>query len=1126
MKFLCPLLILLFLIGTQESNADEFQDTIQPYLKKYCIECHQGERAKAELDLNQPTQASDVISQFRRWQHIIEFVRSGEMPPEDSPQPGIPETNRFVEVIRSILLTEARKQAGDPGVVLPRRLSNSEFDYAISDLTGVDIRPTRDFPADPAGGEGFDNTGEALRMSPNLLKKYLSAAQQVSEHLVLKPSGIVFAPFPVTSYNERKKLTEQAVIDFYQAHTVDIAQYIEAAWRFRYRSDSAVTIEQWAVSRKLSNRYLAIVWNYLNSFSPDASLESVERLIQFRWIVLPAPTDEAQKPKELKDLIDVVKANRRMLSPPSPELIKANAGNWPIQHLDFRAKVASSRNQFQREAFRSSKIVLSDPIPPPRPNSPSFEIRILADHPFHEGQSYLLIQQPIISLADHLPRNDEERKNHKVETLREFLSRTQSHIRLEGVAEPPPWGKHPIGHDIDPDSLAIRVPGNLSIRLTPEVQKELQGRRLVLPCEIDQSQIARDQSPEGPGVLVSVVFERDSHSTYPPHCELLVPPNAGTKLVPTAQAFCRTFPNEFFYVDRDRGLAAGFHLVEGFFRDDQPLVSMVLSDDEKAELDRLWQELDFVTESVETLLRGFVWFERSEREVLHDERFDFLRPEDPELVTEKLLGKFERLYLDKLGVKRVGDTLEPESPSEKYTMIHGFFEEIRHGLARHQELLKEAEPRGLADLERLAERAWRRPLTADELQSLRTLYQSFRREGQGVEASLRGLLTAIVMSPHFCYFAPVVAEGQGVSPISDLDLASKLSLFLWSSLPDQELLAAATQGQLHTEDQLAAQTRRMLKDPRVARFSREFLGQWLRYRDYMEKDPINGAAFPGYTDDLRAAIYEEPTQLVTWLIQEDRPITELLTSDATFVNERLANHYGGAIQRRYRELRAQTPISPRESEAASPWLKVDGLAAEGRGGLIGMSIILTKNSAGERTSPVKRGFWTVHHLLGQHFPPPPADVPELPKSEKEAPQTIRDLLAAHVAEPKCAMCHRHFDSLGLAMEGFDALGRSRTQDSAGRSIDNRAELPGGQSARGIPELIRYLDQQRREEFVHTLCHKFLGYALGRSVRLSDEPLLDEMAQALKQNDYRFSVLFETVVRSHQFRLQRARDHAP
>ncbi len=186
-----------------------------------------------------------------------------------------------------------------------------------------------------------------------------------------------------------------------------------------------------------------------------------------------------------------------------------------------------------------------------------------------------------------------------------------------------------------------------------------------------------------------------------------------------------------------------------------------------------------------------------------------------------------------------------------------------------------------------------------------------------------------------------------------------------------------------------------------------------------------------------------------------------------------------------------------------------------------MSIILTKNSAGERTSPVKRGFWTVHHLLGSTFRLRQQTFRNCPNRRRRLPRRFVTCWAAHVAEPKCAMCHRHFDSLGLAMEGFDALGRSRTQDSAGRSIDNRAELPAVNRPREIPELIRYLDQQRREEFVHTLCHKFLGYALGRSVRLSDEPLLDEMAQVLKRNDYRFSVLFETVVRSPQFRLQRA-----
>lgn len=1119
MKFVWQLLVAMLLLGARPTCGDEFQEIIQPYLKKYCVECHQGEKARAELDLALPMQSADVISQFRRWQHIIEFVRSGEMPPEESPQPGIPETNRFVAAIRSILLTEARQQAGDPGVVLPRRLSNSEFDFAVRDLTGVEIRPTRDFPADPAGGEGFDNTGEALRMSPNLLKKYLSAAQHVSEHLVLKPSGIVFAPFPVTSYNERKKLTEQAVIDFYQSHSVNIGEYIEAAWRYRYRPDPAVTLEQWAASRQLSSRYLETVWNYLNSIAKQSTLEAE---LADRWQGLAAPPESAGPTPELRALIDLIIGYRQLLSPPAPELIKSNAGNWPIQHLDFRAKVAASRNQFQREAFHSSGLVLSEPIPQPAENAAPTRFLIHAEPLFSQERPYVVVRQPIFSRANHLPRNDKERAEHKVESLLAFLVRTESTCRLRSNSQPVVFGKHPLGQEIDAESLVVQLPDTLEIQLSPAAQKELAGRRLLLPCEIDL------EHSSGGGLMVSAVFEGVPHPRFPAHSQFLMHPASADALIPAAEALCRTFPQEFFYVDRDRGLAAGFHLVEGFFRDDQPLMNLVLSETEKAELDRLWQELDFVTESAETLLRGFVWFERSEREVLHDERFDFLRPEDPELVTEKLLGKFERLYLDKLGVKRVGDTLEPETPSDKYTMVHGFFEEIRRGLARHQELLQEAEPRGLADLERLSERAWRRPLTADELQSLRTLYQSFRQEGQGIEASLRSLLTAIMMSPHFCYFAPDVAEGQGVSPIRDLDMASKLSLFLWSSLPDQELLAAAAQGQLHTEDQLAAQARRMLKDPRVARFSREFLGQWLRYRDYIEKDPIHGEAFPGYTEELRAAIFEEPTQLATWLIQEDRPITELLTSDVTFVNEPLANHYGGGIQRRYRELLAKTPLPVTRGEkgAESVWLPVDGLAGEGRGGLIGMSIILAKNSAGERTSPVKRGFWTVHHLLGQHFPPPPADVPELPKSEKEAPKTIRELLAAHVADSKCAMCHRHFDSLGLAMEGFDALGRSRTHDSAGRMIDNRAELPGGQTAQGVPELIRYLDQQRREEFVETLCHKFLGYALGRSIRLSDEPLLTEMKRGLEQNGYRFSVLFETVIRSPQFRLQRNRDHAP
>ena len=1130
----CLLIVMcLFLGHAGSAPADEYQDQILPYMKTYCMECHAGAEAKGELDLTKFNSNTDVVQSFRRWKNVIEFVQQGEMPPEEAKQPAITESNQVVAAIEAILISEAKRHAGDPGPVLPRRLSNREYDLGVRDLTGIDMRPTKDFPVDPAGGEGFDNTGEALRMSPNLLKKYLGAAQHVADHLVLKPSGIVFAPFPVTSYNERKKLTEQAVIDFYAEHAVDTLDYLEAAWRYRHRpaGQAGLSIAEWAdqpsvvlrspndrsiAARKatLSHRYLAIVWQFVDRCDPALPLS---RELQASWLAIPAPTSETERPAELLAFRELIETTRKLLSGPPPELIQAGAGNWPIRHLDFRAKVAQGRDQFDPTVMKSEAQLRPIRVNAPDAKAPQpRSIFIRFEQGFSSDKAYVLVKRPLFSEADHLPRNDEERNKHKIVTLRSVLTDA-----APALMETLKFGRDPDGQEIDADSFVIQVPATIEIPLTVDFQRERTGHHLLLPVSLD-----RDRSPNG-SVLVHASWGEPEGSRWAPGVQHLIHPGSpvALELTTAATAICHAFPDEFAHVDNNRGLAAGFHLVEGFFRDDRPLVEKVLSDTENAELDRLWQELDFVTESAETLLRGFVWFERSEREVLHDERFDFLRSEDPDLVHESLLGKFEGLYLDKLGIKRVAGTLETETPNAQHAMVHGFFNDIRKGLARQQELLASAEPRGLEDLERLARRAYRRPLRPEEQESLRTLYRSLREEGQAVEGALRGVLTAILMSPHFSYHIPQVSEGPGVYPLSDEDLATRLSLFLWSSLPDEELLAVAAEHGLQDEQRLLAQTQRMLKDPRVDGFAREFLGQWLRYRDYLEKDPIHAEAFPGYTDELRAAISEEPVRLATHLIQTDRPVTELLSSDVTLVNRVLADHYGGAIQQQYRQLREANPqpLVSGGSGAGEDWRMVHGLKGEGRGGLMGMAVILTKNSVGERTSPVKRGFWTVHHLLGQHFPPPPADVPELPKSEKEAIRTIRELLADHVSNAKCAMCHKHFDGLGLAMEGFDALGRARTKDSAGRPIDNRAELPGGTSAKGIPELIQYIEQHRRQEFLRTLNRKFLGYALGRSVSLSDEPLLSEMEAALKAHEFRFSALFEVVVRSPQFRKQRGRD---
>jgi hypothetical protein len=253
-------------------------------------------------------------------------------------------------------------------------------------------------------------------------------------------------------------------------------------------------------------------------------------------------------------------------------------------------------------------------------------------------------------------------------------------------------------------------------------------------------------------------------------------------------------------------------------------------------------------------------------------------------------------------------------------------------------------------------------------------------------------------------------------------------------------------------------------------------------------------------------MFEEPTRLITHLIQKDRPITDLLNGDATVVNRKLAQHYGLSLK------------------GDDEWQLVTGLREKGRGGVMGMAVFLTKNSQPQRTSPVKRGFWVVHKVLGEHIPPPPPDVAVLPAKETETKgKTIRQLLKLHVEDVKCARCHQRFDPIGLSMEGFDAIGRARTKDLAGRPIDNAVTLPDGKEARGVPAFADYLAKHRRRDFARTMAQKFLGYALGRSLQLSDQPLLEKMQATLEKEDYKLSALVELVAASPQFRNQRCKD---
>jgi hypothetical protein len=366
----------------------------------------------------------------------------------------------------------------------------------------------------------------------------------------------------------------------------------------------------------------------------------------------------------------------------------------------------------------------------------------------------------------------------------------------------------------------------------------------------------------------------------------------------------------------------------------------------------------------------------------------------------------------------------------------------------------------------------------------------------------------VLMSPHFNYrvnasaFARPAqsATADKAAPLSDHSLASRLSYFLWSSMPDAELLARAAAGDLHNEHVLLAQVRRMLKDERASRLATEFGGNWLDFRRFDEHNAVDRERFPAFTNELRAAMFEEPIRFIGDVVRNDRSVLDMLYGTHTFVNPALAKHYG----------------MPEVYGSADRWVRVDNARQYQRGGLLPMAAFLTQNAPGLRTSPVKRGYWVARRVLGEVIPPPPPTVPELPKDEATLDLPLREMLAKHRDNAACSSCHARFDSFGLTFEGYGPVGETRTKDLAGRAVDTQATFPGGSLGAGLAGLQNYIRANREKDFLDNLSRKMLVYALGRSLLLSDEPLIQRMNARMASNGYRFSTLVETIVTSPQF----------
>ena len=403
----------------------------------------------------------------------------------------------------------------------------------------------------------------------------------------------------------------------------------------------------------------------------------------------------------------------------------------------------------------------------------------------------------------------------------------------------------------------------------------------------------------------------------------------------------------------------------------------------------------------------------------------------------------------------------------------------------------------------LARRAYRRPVRDTDLDRLMPFYEQGRVEG-GFERGIQRAIERVLVSPEFLFRVerdPAGVSAGDVYRVSDLELASRLSFFLWSSIPDDDLLAAATRGELGEPAVLDRQVRRMLGDPRSEALVTNFAEQWLFLRDVDAKEPDTGF-FPGFDENLRQAFRRETELFIDSILRGDRSVPELLTANHTFVNERLAKHYG--IPHVY-----------------GSHFRRGELDDDSRHGLLGHGSILTLTSYATRTSPVLRGKWILENLLSSPPPPPPPNVPALDETTDDGrPRSMREAMEQHRANPVCASCHKLMDPLGFALENFDAVGRWRERSESNTPIDATGVMPDGRPFEG-PTGLRTVLLGAPDQFVTTVTEKLMTYALGRGVEYFDAPTIRDIVRHAEREDYRFASIVSGIVNSTPFQMRKA-----
>ncbi len=1341
--------------AAQEPKADakpgDYATAVQPLVKKYCLDCHSTKAKKGSLDLERFAAPADVRKDVKVWQGIVEQIEAGEMPPKEKPQPTEAEKKQLLAWIRALLDAEARANTGDPGHVPLRRLSNAEYNYTVRDLTGVDLQPTREFPADGAAGEGFTNAAEALTdISPALLTKYLNASKDIADHAVLLPDGFRFS-----ASKTRRDWTDESLVKlraFFAQHVgadgkLPLQPYLLATVRNK-DALAAGDLEGVAAKEKLNAKYLGVLWDTLTDKRPSHPLDA----IRAKWRVatekdVPALTAEvvawqtalwkftaigsyrygATHRQLANDPPAVVSQPVRVAVKPTPgqsevtlyltarDITSDAKGNvvWSRPRFETAGKPALLlRDYFQfgpafevdyPSAFVNSAKYLGATVELANNNKLVIEEvanRHDLDAAFLKRWTEVLALEPLAKDAESIGRvvpvvaltllDDKTAKNDKFPAVSGWKKKgtdlpvllTNSSDKAEQI--PGRVGAKGVSvHPMPKEFVAVTwaAPAACEVRVTAKIAhahptcgngvawwlEHRRGDRAAVFAE-GALELGAEAAPaakvvkveKGDVVILAVDAKNENHSCDMTAIEFTLTETGKPERVWNLAADIATTvqignPHADKHGNKDvwsfvrgpsRPLGKGVNPVIpptsllGKWREAasdlkrvdeltklaeqvQSLLSGARPKDEKSPDRALYDNLVWVGGTLFTGLdaakvakpqaaRGFglpkeqftgtdlvapakkvievklpaalvvgrefvvdgkleaggdrvaqfavtttapqgagaLWDAKSPLVAAPDSPAykrlvrgyaDFRRvfptfvcfpaivPVD-EVVSLKMFHREDddlaRLFLsdgDKQRLEKLWEehrfvSRQPVAENDYLPQFIGYvtqdqpkellnyFESQRPVFKkRADDFLKDEEaaiPKQLDALLAFAERAYRRPLQEKEKSDLLALYKAIRAKGADHHEAFRGTLSRILVAPAFVFRIETAPKGKEAGPVNDYELATRLSYFLWSSAPDEELRTLAAAGKLRDPKVLAAQVQRMLKDSRTRSLAIEFGTQWIHVRGFDELKEKNEKLFPTFTADLRKAIYEESILFFLDLFQSDRTVTSILDADHTFLNETLAKHYG-------------IP-----GVTGPQWRKVDGVRKYGRGGVLGLASVQSKEAGASRTSPVLRGNWVVETLLGEKLPRPPKDVPQLPEEEGTDKLTVRQMVERHAKDQACAVCHVRIDGFGFALEKYDPIGRLREKDLGGLAVDTKAKLKDGTEFDGIDGLRTYLLTKKKDVVVRLFCKRLLGYALGRAATLSDTSLIDAMVSELNKNEGRVGAAVQAIVRSPQFRMVR------